>query len=97
MKELMGEKMQVVNTSIYYDLLNTQPPNVVVWDNKHTEMLSEIALALHYKKLKQTDIVKFYSPKSHMAQLQMNTKMQNELLRVLKNTAYFVVSPKKKK
>lgn len=76
------------------DLLYSQPPNYVLWDSKHIDMLSEIATVLHYGKLKQTDIGKFYFPKAHADQLQINTKIQDELLRVLENTSAFVVSKK---
>jgi hypothetical protein len=73
----------------YYNLLNTRPANVVAWENKHVELLSEMATELRYGKLKQTDILKFYTPQSHTDQLVMNAEMQKELLRVLKNSASF--------
>ncbi len=76
----------------YYDLLHTQPPNFALWEHKYIDMLSEVAQVLGYKKLKQTDIEKFYSPVAHGDQLQMNTLLQGELLRVLKNTASLVVT-----
>lgn len=78
----------------YYDLLHTQPANFVQWEHKHTDMLSEMAQALGYKKLKQTDIEKFYTPVAHGTQAELNEKMQREFLRVLENTASFVVTKK---
>jgi hypothetical protein len=76
----------------YYDLLGTKPPNYEAWEHKYTDMLSEIAQVLGYKKLKQTDIEKFYTPVAHGNQLELQTKTQQELLRVLENTAAFVVT-----
>jgi predicted membrane protein len=78
----------------YFDLLCTQPPNYQLWDHKYIDLLSEIAQSLDYKKLKQTDIEKFYIPQSHIDQFLMNAKVQQELLRVLENTASLVVTNK---
>ena len=78
----------------YYDLLHTQPPNFEQWEHKHIDMLSEMAQSLGYKKLKQTDIEKFYTPVAHGTQAELNEKMQREFLRVLENTASFVVTKK---
>jgi hypothetical protein len=78
----------------YYDLLHIQPPNFELWEHKHIDMLSEMAQALGYKKLKQTDIEKFYTPVAHGTQAELNEKMQREFLRVLENTASFVVTKK---
>ena len=49
-------------------------------------MLSALARHLGYRKLEQTDIDKFYTPQAHEDQLLMNSEIQSELLRVLKNT-----------
>lgn len=78
----------------YYDLLHTQPPNFELWEHKHIDMLSEMGQALGYKKLKQTEIEKFYTPVAHGTQAELNEKMQREFLRVLENTASFVVTKK---
>jgi len=78
----------------YYDLLHTQPPNFELWEHKHIDMLSEMGQALGYKKLKQTEIEKFYTPVAHGTQAELNEKTQREFLRVLENTASFVVTKK---
>lgn len=78
----------------YYDLLHTQPANFKLWEHKHIDMLSEMGQALGYKKLKQTEIEKFYTPVAHGTQTELNEKMQREFLRVLENTASFVVTKK---
>jgi predicted membrane protein len=78
----------------YYDLLNTHPPNHVLWEHKHIDMLSEISQELGYKKIKQTEIEKFYTPQAHTSQSEMVAKIQAELLRVLENTASLGVTKK---
>jgi len=78
----------------YYDLLHTQPPNFELWEHKHVDMLSEMAQVLGYKKLKQTEIEKFYTPVAHGTQVELNEKIQREFLRVLENTAALVVTKK---
>jgi len=50
------------------------------------ELLSEMAVALGYRRLSQTDIDRFYSPQVHATQGQLNQELQTELLRVLKAT-----------
>ena len=78
----------------YYDLLHTEPANYQLWEHKHIEMLSEMAQVAGYKKLKQIDIEKFYTPVAHGTQAELNEKTQREFLRVLENTASFVVTKK---
>lgn len=60
-------------------------------DHKYLEMLSAMARVLGYKSLSQTDIDKFYYPKSFVDQLETNAKVQKEFLQVLENSARFVV------
>jgi hypothetical protein len=78
----------------YFDLLNTRPPNPQLWEPKYIDLLSEIAQSLGYKNLKQTDIGKFYTPQIYGTQAEMNDKVQKEFLRVLENTAQFIVTKK---
>jgi len=78
----------------YYDLLHQKPPNLESWDHKYLELLSEIAKSLGYKKLQQIDIDKFYTPIVHGDQMTLNTKIQQEWLRVLENTERFLVVKK---
>lgn len=76
----------------YYTLL-AQPYSQ---DRDHTwlELLSAIAEELHYPTLMQTDIDKFYIPQGFMDQLEIQGKIKQEILRVLQNTAAFVVTKK---
>jgi hypothetical protein len=78
----------------YFEHLSNPPSNQNFQPREHTylTMLSAMARSLGYKKLEQTDIDKFYSPQAHVDQIQMNSQIQSELLRVLQNTAHFVVA-----
>lgn len=58
----------------------------------YLELMSEMAKELGFPNLQQTDIDKFYVPQSHADQADINAKIQNEWLRVLKNTARFETS-----
>ena len=59
-------------------------------DHKYIELLSEMASVLGYRKLKQTDIDKFYYPQSYIEALLAQNEAQAEWLRVLKNTEHFL-------
>jgi hypothetical protein len=78
----------------YYSLLS-QPPSQ---EREHTwlELLTAIANDLHYPTMKQTDLDKFYIPQVHADQFIITAKVQQELLRVLENTASLVVTRKEK-
>jgi len=78
----------------YYDLLCSKTANYQTWEHKYIDLLFEIANVLGYKKIKQTDIEKFYTPVAHGTQAELNEKTQQEFLRVLQNTAAFVVTKK---
>lgn len=78
----------------YYDLLHqihnweeTQKPR----EHKYLELLSEMSRCLRYPAIQQTDIDKFYTPRFHGEQYDINLEIQKEWLRVLKNSARFVV------
>ena len=78
----------------YFDLLCQTPiiePNA---QRKYLDLLSEMAKSLDYETLSQTDIDRFYSPIAHGTQAQLNLETQKEFLRVLQNTARFVVDKK---
>lgn len=62
--------------------------------HKYLELLSEMARALGFQRLQQTDIDKYYSPKVHTDLLAAQTEVQTEWLRVLKNTERFLVVKK---
>jgi hypothetical protein len=76
----------------YYTLL-FQPPSQ---EREHTwlELLTAIAEDLHYPKMHQTDLDKFYTPQGHVDQFELQNNLQQELLRVLQNTSAFVVTKK---
>ena len=75
----------------YYALLSRPPSE----ERVHTwlELLIEMALVLDYK-LKQTDLDKFFMPQVHADQIEHQTKVQKELLRILENTDHFLVKIK---
>lgn len=75
----------------YYSLLSHAPSE----ERNHTwiELLAAMARALGYKKIKETDLDKFYVPQGHVDQLEFQKDVQNELLRVLKNTAIIKTVP----
>lgn len=60
------------------------------------ELLSEMAAALGYRRLPQTDIDRFYIPQAIMDQNVLAAEVQQEFLRVLKATKSLHFEPKKK-
>jgi hypothetical protein len=92
------DKTSVVNKwRELYDLLN-QPPERINWiqvGHVRIELLSEIAIALGYRRLKQTDIDRYYAPQVLTDQATMQGDMQKELLRVLRDTKSLRIDPKK--
>ena len=81
----------------YYDLLCDSNKDQQTREHKYLDLLSEMAKALGYKELQQTDIDKFYSPVAHADQKELNHKVQIEFLRVLENTEAFQTYIKDKK
>jgi len=80
----------------YYAMLGQKDVNWQLADSKYLDLLASMATVLGYKNLLQTDISRYYSPVAHGNQAELNEKIQNEFLRVLQNTASFVVEPPKK-
>lgn len=78
----------------YYDLLSQDPVNWHLAEPKYLDLLAAMSGVLGYRKLSQTDISKYYSPRAHGNQAQMNIETQAELLRVLKRTERLVVEPR---
>ena len=71
-----------------YDLMN-HPQDQINWNqvgHVRIELLSEMALALGYKRLNQIDIDRFYMPQVLVDQATMQGEIQTEFLRVLKAT-----------
>jgi len=77
-----------------YDCLNAQPLNLKQYEHLTLDLLSEIAKALGYRNLKQTDIDKFYSPVAHGEAFQISDSLQRELLRVLQATDQLAIVPR---
>ncbi|MBN9588295.1 MAG: hypothetical protein BGN85_05570 [Alphaproteobacteria bacterium 64-11] len=68
---------------LYDTLCTTNPPDSRV-QHERLELLSEMAKALGYGGLQQTDIDKFYVPDAHAQQAARAFEVQTEFLRVLK-------------
>jgi hypothetical protein len=80
-----------------YDLMN-HPNDQINWNqvgHARIELLSEIAVSLGYRRLRQTDIDRFYMPQSLVDQATMQGDIQKEFLRVLKDTKNLQANPKK--
>lgn len=73
---------------------NPSPQELQEQHHKYLELMSAMAQSLGFPKLQQTDIDKFYVPGAHGKQADLNLKIQEELLRVLENTAALVVTKK---
>ena len=80
-----------------YNTLGQEPVNWPRYNHDYTELLSEMAAVLGYKKLRQTQINQFYSPKAHGDQAVLTADIQKELLRVLKATETLCAEPGPKK
>ena len=78
-----------------YDLMN-HPATQINWGqvgHVRIELLSEMAAALGYQRLRQTDIDRFYYPQLLADQAAAQTDLQSELLRVLKDTKSLRADP----
>jgi len=75
----------------YFDKLCQSPVNWQAANHDYLDLLSEMARSLDYKAVSQTDIDKCYTPEGHAEFAKQNVDIQKEWLRVLQNTARFVV------
>lgn len=77
----------------YYDLLNLPvgQRNVPDQNHKYLELMRKMAEELGLGSLQQTDIDRYYVPQVHGDQADTQYKVQQELLRVLQNTASIAV------
>lgn len=73
----------------YYDSLHPQSQHFESQNSFHLDLLSEIANDLGYKDLKQTELDRFYSPQFFGDNLQLQSNLLHENLRVLKNSQNF--------
>lgn len=67
----------------YLDSLNEKSPHFETSNSFRLDLLSEMAMALGYKNLKQTEIDRFYSPKYFGSQMSRQEILFQENLRVL--------------
>lgn len=67
----------------------TEPFQAQVADRKLLDLLDEMAKSLDYKNIKQTDFDAFYKPKLFLNQRAFQETLNQELLRVLKNSDSF--------
>ena len=67
----------------YLDSLNDKSPYFESSNSFRLDLLSEMAMALGYKNLKQTEIDRFYSPKYFGSQMSRQEILFQENLRVL--------------
>lgn len=82
----------------YFDMLTNQGlNNPIGWEQrrkKNLELITEMAKVLGYgKQISHLDVDRVYIPAGIVDQFQRNQELGNELLRVLKATARFEVSP----
>ena len=70
----------------YLDSLNEKSPHFESSNSFRLDLLSEMAIALGYKNLKQTEIDRFYSPKYFGSQMSRHEILFQENLRVLSHS-----------
>ena len=70
----------------YLDSLNEKSPHFDSSNSFRLDLLSEMAIALGYKNLKQTEIDRFYSPKYFGSQMSRHEILFQENLRVLSHS-----------
>ena len=67
----------------YLDSLNEKSPHFDSSNSFRLDLLSEMAVSLGYKNLKQTEIDRFYSPKYFGSQMSRQEILFQENLRIL--------------
>jgi hypothetical protein len=78
----------------YYGDLCQPTVNRAIASHDYLDLLSEMAKSLGYKSVSQTDMDKCYTPRCHVELAKQSEDIQREWLRVLENTARFVVDKK---
>lgn len=73
----------------YFDSLNNKSPHFETNNSYMLDLLSEMALSLGYKDLKQTEIDAFYNPQLFLNQSNLQNQILNENLRVLRHSKSF--------
>lgn len=77
-----------------YDIVIQSQVNWAQWNHTYIDLLSEMATALGYNQLRQTDIDRYYTPTAHGTQAALNQDTQTELLRILKATGSLQATPR---
>lgn len=70
----------------YLSSLNEKSPHFDTQNSFKLDLLSEMAMALGYKNLKQTEIDRFYSPKYFGSQMSRQEFLFQENMRILMNS-----------
>ena len=73
----------------YFDSLNNKSPHFETNNSYMLDLLSEMALSLGYKDLKQTEIDAFYNPQLFLDQSNLQNQFLKENLRVLRHSKSF--------
>lgn len=73
----------------YLTSLNEKSPHFDTQNSFKLDLLSEMAMALGYKNLKQTEIDRFYSPKYFGSQMSRQEFLFQENMRILTNSKSF--------
>ena len=73
----------------YFDSLNNKSPHFETNNSYMLDLLSEMALSLGYKDLKQTEIDTFYNPQLFLNRENIQNELISENLRVLKHSKSF--------
>ena len=76
----------------YLDSLNNKSPHFASNNSYMLDLLSEMALSLGYKDLKQTEIDSFYNPQLFLDRNNLQNKLLEENLRVLQHSKSFAES-----
>lgn len=67
----------------YLESLNANSPNFQNNNSYLLDLLSDMAMSLGYKELRQTEIDRFYEPQVYYEDRNNHVRIQNELMRVL--------------
>lgn len=73
----------------YFEMLCKEKPNeneFKLAENKYLDLLLEIARELKLKKITQTDIDKFFTPKGQIEKEELQINLQREMLRIMQNS-----------
>lgn len=81
------DNQEIVNSwHLYHEMLYRQERDHEEENRKYLDLLHSIALSLGYKKVKQTDIDRFYEPIGLEEQKMLNEALQKEQLTYLQNS-----------